>query len=93
MYLHYVDRLSCIDVDECNAESANCDLNATLTLMVSAIVFVTLVALEMKLHVVMQAPVAETVIVTSLPVARGPLVLSYAHVMMIPLEMVLPAVT
>ena len=53
--------------------------------MVSAIVFVTLVALEMKLHVVMQAPVAETVIVTSLPVARGPLVLSYAHVMMIPL--------
>ena len=67
-------------MDECDAGSANCDLNATLTLMASAIVFVTLVALEMKRHVVMQAPVAETVIVTSMPVARGPMVLSYAHV-------------
>ena len=61
--------------------------------MVSAIVFVTLVALGMKPHAVMRASVAERVIVTSMPVARGPMVLSYAHVTLIPLEMVLPAVT
>ena len=61
--------------------------------MVALIVFVTLATLELEPHILMQAPVAGTVIVLPMPVARGPMVLIYAHVIMVSPETVLPAVT
>ena len=55
--------------------------------------FVTLGTLEMELHVLMQLPLAGTVIVIAMPVARGTMVSSFARVLIASLEMVLPAVT
>ena len=59
----------------------------------ASVVSVTLGTLQIKPDVLMRAPVAGTVIVTPMPVVRGPMVLSYAHVIMVSLETVLSAVT